>query len=59
MSLKYHEKHIDQDVEEERREHGARVVIGPKADLNGDDHGSIEQEDGAQDEHACAQRHWV
>jgi hypothetical protein len=43
QSPAYQEESIDDNVKEERREHVARVVIVPHADLDRDDHGCVDE----------------
>ncbi len=43
----YHEESINNNVKEERGEHIARVVVVPHTDLDWDDHGCVDQKEGA------------
>jgi hypothetical protein len=53
MRCAYHEKRIDKNVEEECGEFAAWILVIPHADLDGDDHGSVDEKEGARKQHAC------
>ena len=50
----HHEEEVHKDVEVERGEHDARVLVAPHEDLDGDDDRRVEQERAAGHVHACS-----
>jgi hypothetical protein len=50
----YHEEGVDDDIEVERRERGARIVVAPEADLHRHYDGCVEQQRRAAEEHPWA-----
>ena len=54
QTLEYHhEKGVDAHVQDQRRKRVARVAVVPHEDLEGHHDGRVEQEDAADQEHAC------
>ena len=51
----HQEETVHEDIKEERGEVIARVVVVPEADLNWNDDGCVQQEEGAHEEHHCPQ----
>ena len=54
ISKEHQEECIDCDVEGKRRKYVAWIVVGPYAELDRDDDGSIHEEASAHDHHAWA-----
>ncbi len=52
VAMAHQEERIDCDVEGERREDAARIVVVPYADLGRDDDGRVHEQDRARDQHA-------